>query len=264
MKPSRYAIFSLSFVILVFLCAMSVAIAAQDVTHPSTSKTTGPPKHAVHQTHIKNAEVLHVAGHDVLVQLENGRLELLDLPKDFMFQVDGKSLSVHELKPGTRLTQEIHTVTTPQEVTTVRTVNGKVWYVSGRHLILSFPDGQNKKYTVPDGIVFNIGGEEKTVFDLRKGMEISATVVTVAPHEVVTKHTIVAGQAPRPAALPFEGPLLIEPLVTMPVPAVTAEAKAPPAPELPKTASPVPLTGLLGLLFLALSAGLRIVRSKTA
>ncbi len=263
MKPSRYAIFSFSFAILAFLCAMTVGIAAQDITHPPTTKTTGPPKHAVHTTHIQNAEVLHVAGHDVLVQLENGRLELLDLPKDFIFQVDGKSLTVHELKPGTKLTQEIHTVTTPQEVTTVRTVVGKVWYVSGRHLILQFPDGKNKRYTVPDGIVFNIGGEDKTVFDLRKGMEISATVVTVAPHEVVTRHTVVAGAAPPPA-LPFEGPLLIEPLVKAPAPVVTAEAKEPPAPELPKTASLVPLAGLLGLLFLSLYAGLRMFRRNTA
>ena len=94
-----------------------------------------------------------------------------------MFHVDGKHLTVHELTPGTKLNQEIHTVSTPQEVTTVRTVNGKVWHVSGKHLILAFPDGENKQYTVPDGIMFNIDGQEKTVFDLRKGMEISATVI---------------------------------------------------------------------------------------
>ena len=106
------------------------------------------------------------------------------------FQVDGRDLTVHELTPGTKLSQEIHTITTPQEVTTLRTVNGKVWHVSGPHLILSFPGGENKAYTVPDGIVFHINGEDKTVFDLRKGMDISATVLTVEPRATLSAHTL--------------------------------------------------------------------------
>ena len=163
---------------------MTVGIAAQDITHPSTTKTTGPPTHEVQTTHVQNAEVIHVSGHEVVVELENGKFELLNLPEDSTFQVDGRDLTVHELTPGTKLSQEIHTVTAPQEVTTLRTVKGKVWSVNGPHLILSFPDGKNKAYTVPDGIVFHINGKDKTVFDLRKGMDISATVLTVAPEQL--------------------------------------------------------------------------------
>ncbi len=265
MKQSKYALLSLAFALLAFLCAMTVGIAAQDITHPPTTKTTGPPAHEVHVTHVKNAEVIHVSGHELVVELENGGFELLNLPSDFKFDVDGKHLTVHELVPGTKLTQEIHTVTTPQEVTTVRTVNGKVWHVSGRTVILSFPDSPNKQYTVPSDTVFNIEGQEKTVFDLRKGMEISATVVTVAPHQSITTHTVVSGQAPPPPPpqVAFEGPLLVEPLVETPAPAVTAKVEEP-AQELPKTASLLPLTGLMGFALLALYAGLRIARKKTA
>jgi hypothetical protein len=150
---------------------MTVGIAAQDITHPAITTTTGPGTLVVHKTHVQNAEVIHVSGHDIVVELENGRLELLNLPKDFKFDVDGKRLTVHELTPGTKLSQEIHTVSTPQEVITVRTVDGKVWHISPPHLILSFPGGENKRYMVPEGIVFDIDGQEKTVFDLRKGME---------------------------------------------------------------------------------------------
>jgi hypothetical protein len=243
---------------------MTAGIAAQDITHPATTKTAGPRTHVVHQTHVQNAEVIHVSGHDIVVELENGRLELLNLPKDFKFDVDGKHLTVHELTPGTKLSQEIHTVSTPQEVTTVRTVNGKVWHISPPHLILSFPGGENKRYTVPEGIVFNIDGKEKTVFDLRKGMEISATVVTVAPQETISTHTVVTGQAPPPPKVAFEGPLLIEPPVETPPPAVTAKIEEPAAQELPKTAGILPLVGLVGFVFLALFVVLRIARRKTA
>lgn len=257
MKRSKTLVFILALATFSFICAVSIGVQAQDVTQPPTTATTGSPMHVVHQTHVQNAEVIHVSGHDIVLELENGKFELLTLPPDFKFNVDGKHLSAHELKPGTKLTQEIHTVSTPQEVTTLRTVNGKVWHLNGRHVILAFPDGENKMYTVPDGIVFNINGEEKTVYDLRKGMEISATVVSVEPQHLVTSHTVVAGQAPPPPNIPFEGPLLIEPAAKEPVQEASVEQL--PA-KLPETASTLPLTGLLGFVLLTIYAGLRVAR----
>jgi hypothetical protein len=257
MKQSKSAIVSLAFVVLAFLCAISVRIAAQDITHPSTTKTIEPSTHKVQTTHVQNAEVIHVSGHEVVVKLENGKLELLNLADDVTFQIDGRDLTAHELTPGTKLSQEIHTVTTPQEVTTLRTVKGKVWYVKAPHLILSFPGGENKAYTVPVGIVFRINGQDKTVFDLRKGMDISATVLTVKPVQSVTRHTVVTGQAPPRPNVAFEGPMLLE--STREAPALIAAIEEPVAQELPKTASLVPLAGMLGFLSLALGTGLRII-----
>jgi hypothetical protein len=258
MKQSKHTLFSLAFVIPAFLCAMTVGIAAQDITHPSTTKTIEPPTHEVQTTHVKNAEVIHVSGHEVVVELENGKFELLNLAEDFRFQVDGRDLTVHELTPGTKLSQEIHTIATPQEVTTLRTVNGKVWRVKAPHLILSFPEGENKAYTVPDGIVFHIDGEDKTVFDLRKGMDISATVLTVAPQQLVSTHTVVTGQAPPRPNVTFEGPMLLE--WAREAPDLNAAVEEPGPQELPRTASLVPLAGVLGFLSLALGTGLGIIR----
>src|SRR5579864_1928126 len=161
MKHFKSTTVRLAFVIPAFLCAMTLGIAAQDITHPSTTKTIEPPTHEVQTTHVKNAKVIHVSGHEIVVELENGKFELLNLGQDFRFQVDGRDLTVHELTPGTKLSQEIHTITTPQEVTTLRTVEGKVRYVNPPHLILSFPGGENKAYTVPDGIVFHIDGQDR-------------------------------------------------------------------------------------------------------
>ena len=117
MRQSKCTLFSLAFALLAFLCAITVGIAAQDVTHPSTTKTTGPSSHAVQQTHVQNAEVIHVSGHEIVVELENGQFELLRSgPRTSGSLVDGRDLSVHELTPGTKLSPEIHTVTAPQEV----------------------------------------------------------------------------------------------------------------------------------------------------
>lgn len=259
MKRYKQQPLGLAFV-LTFLCAMSMSAAAQDVTHPPTTKAVGEPKHEVFKTHVQNAEVVHVSGHEIVVELENGKFELLNLGEDARFQVDGKDLTVHELTAGTKLSQEIHTVTTPQEVTTLRTVSGRVWHVNPpRSVILSFPDGTNKEYKVPDGIVFHIDGREKTIFDLKEGMNISATVLTVEPLSLVAMHNVVTGQAPPRPSVAFEGPMLIE--EEKGVSTTTTAVQEPPVQELPKTASFVPLAGTLGVLSLVLWTGVRILRS---
>ena len=135
----------------------------------------------------------------------------------------------------------------------------------GTSVILSFPEGENKAYTVPDGIVFHIDGQDKTVFDLRKGMNISATVLTVEPVQSVSMHAVVTGQAPLRPDVTFEGPMLIE--QDREAPALTAAVEEPGPQEsgpqeLPKTASLVPLAGMLGFLSLALGTGLRIIRGN--
>jgi hypothetical protein len=262
MKHSKQT-FGLAFVMLAFLCAMTVSSAAQDVTRPPTTEKVGEPTHQVQPTHVQNAEVIHISGHHLVVELENGGFELLNLPEDFKFQIDGKDLTVHELTPGTKLSQEIHTVTTPQAATTLRTLTGRVWHVNPPHVIVSLPEGGNREFTVPDDAVFHIDGEDKTVFDLRKGMKFSATVLTVEPLESVTRHTVVTGQAPPRPNVAFEGPMLIEEKREVPTVTAAVQEPEPPAQQLPGTASLVPSIGLLGSLSLGLYAGLRILRRRT-
>jgi hypothetical protein len=98
------------------------------------------------------------------------------------FMVDGKPMTIRELKPGTHLTQTITTKTTPSMITTVRTIDGKVWHVNPpSYVILTLPDGTNKEYNVPKGQIFNVNGAKDTVFELKKGMMVSATVVKEEP-----------------------------------------------------------------------------------
>ena len=262
MNHSNQRTFCLAVATLAFLCAMTVSSVAQDVRHPPITKTTAEPTHEIHSTHVQNAEVIHVSGHEIVVELENGKFELLNLGPDARFQVDGKDLTVHELVPGTRLSQEIHTVTTPKEVTTLRTLNGRVWHVNparGR-VIVSLPEGGNTDFIVPDDAVFHIDGKDMTLFYLRKGMNISATVLTVAPLHSVTRHTVVTGQAPPKPDVAFEGPVLIQ--ESREVPTLTANVAEQPVQELPKTASLVPSIGLLSFLSLGFYAVVCILRSR--
>ncbi len=212
------------------------------------------------ETKVVQAEVVYVSGNDLVVKTETGQVRHFVVPETQRFTVNGKEVTVHELTPGTMLTATITTTTTPDTVTTVKSGTGTVWYVSPPELIVTLDNGQNKQVRVPQGQKFIVDGEEKTVFDLKKGMRLSWTIVKTQPEVVVTRNLKVTGKTPPPPEIPAQvGALLLE---ETPAPKVAETAAVePPAPkELPKTATPLPLIGMLGLLSLAGSLGLGALR----
>lgn len=255
--------FRTSVPVLVFLTC-SAPIWAQDTTtesvkhHPSS-----------HETEVRNAKVVYVEGNDLVLRLENGTVEHLIVPDSDRFNVDGKSLTVGELTPGTTLTQTITTVTTPSVVSSVRVLKGKVWHITKPNtVILALPDGTHHSYTIPKHAKIAIEGKPATRFDLKKGQTLQATIVTDEPQTIVAKSKTVVGQAP-PATPPMLGVLLFEQTAPRVAPTLAPEASSEPvhvasaepvASVLPKTASPLPLLGLLGISAIGLSLGIRTIR----
>ena len=179
------------------------------------------------------------------------RRNTLLYPPSQTFTVDGKQMTIADLKPGTHLTQTITTKTTPRTITTVRTISGKVWHVNAPNtVILTLPDNTNKQYNVPKNQVFMVGGQKETVFQLRKGMMVNATVVTEEPVIEVSQNRNVTGVAPRPqpvAPVPDTVDVLLVESAQQPA-QPTETAAAEPAPKaLPKTGSEWPLVGFSGL-----------------
>jgi sortase A len=208
-------------------------------------------------TQVKNAEVVYVEGNDLVLKLENGRVEHMVVPDSDKFSIDGKEISVHELVPGTKLTQTITTTTTPRYVNSVRTIEGKVWHVNApKSVILTLPDNTNQIYNVPNHAKFVIEGRQKTVFDLRNGMKIKATIVTDDEHTVVEQSKFAFGQAP--SQTPREVGVLL--FLAPAQPQVTLASAEQPAKMLPETGSSLPLVGLMGALAIAMSFGLWAVR----
>jgi hypothetical protein len=172
--------------------------------------------------------------------------------------VDGKQVGIHDLKPGMKLERTITTTTTPQTVTTVQTVTGKVWHVSPpSSVILTLDDGSNQSFTIPKNQKFNVDGKMVDAFGLKKGMKVSATKVVESPVTVVSTTQHITGQAPPPPDVPI---LIVATRRPPPEVAAVAAPAAPapaPAPRLPKTGSTLPLVGLLGIAFIGCSLGIR-------
>jgi hypothetical protein len=238
---------------------------AQDTTTTSTNRGV-----SQYQATVRNAQIVYVEGNNLVLKLEDGKIEHLIVPASEKFTIDGKELTVDKLKAGTKLTQTIVTTTTPHYVKTIRVLKGKVWHVNAPgSIFVRLPDGTSQMYKVPYHAKFFIHGKQMSVFDIRKGMNIEATIVTDEEHSVVEMTKSNYGYTPPPAIVPLFDVLLIQP-APMPRPveaSVTAE-HADPSPEvasaLPSTASSLPLLGLLGGLGIASSFSLALARKRAA
>lgn len=256
---------------LILATVMCLAVArlttAQVQTQSST--TSGTPTREVT---IENGEVVAVEGDDLFVKMADGSLrDFPNIPPSARVTVDGQQVGLQDLKPGMKLTHTTVRTTTPQVVTTVETVTGRVFHVTPpRSVILRLENGENQAFQIPRGQRFMVDGRETDAFGLRKGMNVTATRITETPVNVVAHETHVAGTMP---AIPANEPVLIAKAEPTPAPAPAAEpataaaaptaaAPATEAQQLPKTASNFPLIGLLGLLSIAAAFGLKFVRNR--
>lgn len=233
---------------------LAFAVGASAQVKTQTSTTSGAP---THQVSVERGEVVYVSGNDLVVKMEDGTIRHFpNVSETARATVDGQQLGIHDLKPGMKLERTHIVSTTPQVITTVKTVTGKVFYVAPPNtVILTMEDGKNQQFKIPKDQKFDIDGQKTDAWGLKKGMKVSATKIVEEPVSVVEHRQQVSGSLPpTPQAPPTDAPILI------------AEATPPPAPapapaELPKTGSFLPLIGLLGGLSLLFSFGLKAIRS---
>jgi LPXTG-motif cell wall-anchored protein len=185
---------------------------------------------------------------------------IANVPESARVTVDGQQLGIHDLKPGMKLQRTITTTTVPKTITTVQSVTGTVWFISPPNsVILTLEDGKNQKFTIPKNQKFNVDGQMVDAWGLKKGMKIAATKVVEVPITEVSQQRSVTGELPPPPPPP---PADVPVLVAVEEAAAPVEVAQAAPPQLPKTGSPLPLIGLLGLLSLASSFGLRAIRKS--
>jgi RNase P/RNase MRP subunit p29 len=226
--------------------------------------THGP---ALKRVSVERGEIVYISGNTVVLRMEDGTLKEFDnVPDSTTFVVNGKPININTARVGMKLEKQTVTTTTPRVITTVETVTGRVWNVSPPNsVILRLENGENQQFKIPKGQKFMIEGRETDAWGLRKGMKVSAQRVTEVPETVVAQEIKRTGSAPPPPAPPQSDiPILIAVVAPPARPAETSPAE-PSVASLPKTASNVPLIGVLGVLFCALgllSLGIRKIRLR--
>jgi LPXTG-motif cell wall-anchored protein len=246
----------LGLVVVGSVCLATLSMSAQ----VQTTTTTTSHKAQV-QTKVESGEVVTVSGNDLVVKMADGSFRhFANVSESARVTVDGQQLGIHDLKPGMKLQRTITTTTTPQTITTVQSVTGKVWYINPpSSVILTMEDGKNQQFKIPNNQKFNVDGQMVDAWGLRKGMKVSATKVVEVPMTVVSQSRSVTGEMPPPPpAPPADVPILV--VVETAAPVQVAQADAP---ALPHTGSELPLLGMLGLLSLASSLVLRTARKSS-
>ena len=248
-------------IVRVVLCGALVCLTAA-VTLAQTSATS----------ETKKFQVISVDGNQLVVKLPEGTRELT-VPEDFRFTVDGKSLSVHELRAGMAGTATITTRTTVTPVTVTEVKNGTVVHALGQSIIVRTSEGQVKQFTQSDidkrGVKIMREGKPAEISDFRANDRLTATIITTKPPHVMTEKEVqatlaksgVAASTPAAAAspAPSRAPTALSSSATATSGAPTSGA----APrKLPKTGSPVPALGLAGLASLLAGLGLTLRRHR--
>lgn len=241
-------------IVLTFVALAAMSVWAQPTTTKSTSKTG-----ATTATSQLQGRVLAVDGNHLIVKMSTGEIRHIVAPEGKKVLIDGKEVAAKDLQVGTTLKAAITTTTTSLVDRTVTVGSGKVWFVSGNNVILTLPNGENRQYKVKDDYKFMVEGKPATVFELRKGMRVSAEKIVEEPRTEVSWNSVITGEAPPPvktqaAAVPAPKPQptrVPEP-AAKPAPAPAPAPEPAPAPaELPKTGSPLPFIGLAGMLLAA-------------
>jgi len=215
---------------------------------------------------VDRGEVLAVEGNDLIVRMADGSIRHFEnIPESAKATVDGKQLGIHDLKPGMKLQRTITTTTTPQIVTTVETVTGKVWHVTPPlSVILTLENGTNQSFKIPKDQKFKVNGEMVDAFGLRKGMVVTATKIVEVPVSVTSQEKSVTGTMPTPLpAPPTDTALLIAEGAPTAAPPETTEAPAAPVQTNPMTGSYLPLIGLGVLVLIIVWAIARFARGKS-
>ena len=194
---------------------VACAVSANAQVQAQTSTASGTPTKEVK---VETGEVVAVKGNDLFVRMPDGSIRHFpNIPSSAKVTVDGKKLGVSDLKPGMKLQRTTVTTTTPQMVTTIQSVTGKVWHVTPPvSVILTLDNNQNQMFRIPEGQKFTVNGVETDAFALKPGMIVTATKIVETPATSVTQQTQVTG------TLPAEGALLIA--QGEPTPAPAAEA----------------------------------------
>ncbi|HEY6784846.1 MAG TPA: hypothetical protein VI159_07830 [Gemmatimonadales bacterium] len=214
-----------TFRIAVLLGALCVVTSAAAQTNPAAQKS----ETTTVQTTQKSGVIETVYGNHVVLKDADGTTHEYTVPQDFKFQMNGKPITVADLRPGMKVDATFTKETTTHEVTLTRNVTGQVAQVAPGGIVVRDSSGKLTSYAARDwegndltilrpGRELPWRPEEIGWQQLRVGDKLNATIVTTLPPKVVTKQSMSANVTPatEPGATGTGGSSPTEPSTTPP------------------------------------------------
>jgi len=186
---------------------------------------------------VRNFEVISVDGNKLVVRDERGANELT-VPDDFRFTVDGKKMSVSELKPGMKGTATVTTTTTIKPVFVTEVKEAVVLKAGPGSMVIRDTQGVTKRFTQDElderGMLIMKDGRVIRIGQLREGDVLTTTmIVSKAEPVVVTEKDVQATTLAQAKAEPKAESATMQ---------AATKADAPQTAPAPPSASPPPST----------------------
>ncbi len=83
---------------------------------------------------------------------------------------------------------------------TTQVISGTIWEVVGNTLMVTLESGERRQSVVPAGFKFIVNGEEISVSELKRGMELRATIIQEKQEMVTESTTVVHALPPAPSS----------------------------------------------------------------
>ena len=168
---------------------VATTASAQTAAAPVTRQVTG--------------EVLKVDGFNLVVKMNpNGEVRTFNAQPGRTAIVDGKTVTLDKVAPGTVLTATVTWVPAPGTATTV---TGEVLFVSPPFVSVRLADNSVKQYTAKDDFEFMVNGRKSTIKDLRPDMKLTAVRLTEDPATRITPESPITGVGPKKRDSSSEG-----------------------------------------------------------
>lgn len=140
-------------------------------------------------------EVMKVEGYNLVVKMApSGEVRTFNTQPGRTAMIDGQSVTVDKLAPGTVLTATVTWVPAPGTATTV---SGQVLYVSAPFVSVRLTDGTVKQYTAKQNFEFMLDGRKATIKELRPGVKLTGVALTEDPATKITPDTPITGKGPK-------------------------------------------------------------------
>lgn len=142
-----------------------------------------------------SGEVVKVDGDTVVTKLiPSGEIRTVVVPEGREFIVDGNTITVDKLKPGTVLTAHITTVPSPE---TVEVASGTIIHIAGMTIVMRMDNRKIKQFTVSTDWEFEVDGKKLNVRELRENQRLTAVSFKADPRTLITPDTEITGKSPR-------------------------------------------------------------------
>ena len=182
----------------VFMTGVALLITAGALQAQITSRTEEVKGAPTVITEKLTGEVVWVEGNTLVAKmLPKGYYAVFNVKPGREFIIDGVTKHIGDLKLGTVLTATVTTTTQPVTLRTTSNLKGRVAWVNGTYVVLTVEKGENREFNVPDSFRFVVEGKPASVYELRPGMNVSATKIVQEPRTEISEKTVITGKAPK-------------------------------------------------------------------